>query len=139
MVVTVYNDNVDQQVDHAVIAGITIADQIIAARQSQSMVMAMQSRLFITFSTVFFALSISTSLMTTLLISARIIFVQRQSSGATNEGVKSLYKATIEIIVESAAIYSVTLLVLIIVLSRPHGLSAQFYAQNIHAQIAVCT
>lgn len=91
------------------------------------------SRNFVNFSRAFFSLSIATSLMTTLLITLRIALVQREMRKA---GLKiTSYSALIEILVESAAMYSVTLLLFVILQSIKN--EALYYPQNIHAQIAV--
>lgn len=100
------------------------------------MEVAHKSGQFVTFSTVFFSLSIATSLMTALLIAARIFSVQRET-GKAGIGARNTYNSIIEIVVESAAIYSVTLLVLIIALTRDHTPTAESFTESIHAQIAV--
>ncbi|KAF9485686.1 hypothetical protein BDN70DRAFT_538302 [Pholiota conissans] len=91
-----------------------------------------ESQKFMSFSNVFFSLSIGTSLTTTLLITLRIALVQRRLRKA---GLKiTSYSALIEILVESAAMYSVTLLLFVILQSTKN--EALFYPQNIHAQVA---
>jgi hypothetical protein len=118
------------------IVGITIAGQISLSLGHESTFAAQKAAKFVKFSTVFFSLSIATSLMTALLIAARIISVQRVT-GKAGIGTRNSYNSIIEIVVESAAIYSVTLIAFIIVLVRPHTTTAQYFSQNIHAQIAV--
>lgn len=75
--------------------------------------------------------------MTTLLIVARVISVQRVSGKAGNGTSRNTYSPIIEIVVESAAIYSVSLLAFVIILTRHHTANSQYFAENIHAQIAV--
>ncbi|KAF5348464.1 hypothetical protein D9756_009536 [Leucocoprinus leucothites] len=87
---------------------------------------------YVNFSTAYFALSIGTSLFTTFCIALRIILVQRAAAKATKIR-KNPYRAAIEIPVESAALYSATLLIFVI-LDVTKNVNA-FYAQNIHAQM----
>lgn len=92
-----------------------------------------KTKQFVTLSSAYFALSIATSLTTTLLIALRIFLIQR---AARKIGVKSKsYSAILEILIESAALYSATLLIFVVLNSR-HNINF-YYAQNIHAQIAV--
>jgi hypothetical protein len=91
---------------------------------------------FVTFSTVFFSLSIATSFMTALLIAARIIAVQR-TTGKAGIGDRNTYNSAVEIVVESAAIYCVTLLAFIIVLTRHNTPTSQFFTVGVHSQISV--
>jgi len=74
--------------------------------------------------------------MTALLIAARIISVQR-ITGKAGIQVRNTYNSTIEIVVESAATYSVTLLVLIISLTRHRTLTSEGFSESVHSQIAV--
>ena len=71
-------------------------------------------------------MSIGTSLTTAALITARVLYVQR--------ALRRSGKAIIEIVVESAVLYSITLLIFLVwdVTKNPNV----FYAQNIHAQMA---
>ncbi|EEB91512.1 hypothetical protein MPER_10114, partial [Moniliophthora perniciosa FA553] len=87
---------------------------------------------FVAFSTAYFVLSIATSLFTTFLLALRIILVQRAAVKATGHR-KNPFSAAIEIPVESAALYSLSLLIFVI-LNVTKNVNA-FYAQNIHAQM----
>ncbi|ESK85842.1 hypothetical protein Moror_2366 [Moniliophthora roreri MCA 2997] len=87
---------------------------------------------FVSFSTAYFVLSIATSLSTTFLLALRIVMVQRAAVKATGHR-KNPFSAAIEIPVESAALYSLTLLIFVI-LNVTKNVNA-FYAQNIHAQM----
>lgn len=121
------------QADIIVLAGIIVNDQVVGLESNVTYVVVQKTKQFVTLSSAYFALSISTSLATTLLITLRILLVQR---AARRIGVKtSSYSAVIEILVESAALYSATLLVFVILNSR-HNVNF-YFAQNIHAQVAV--
>jgi hypothetical protein len=89
---------------------------------------------FTTLNTAYFALSISTSLTTTLLIALRILLVQRAARKVGMEKYNA-YHSVIEILVESASLYSATLLIFVI-LNTKMNINI-YYAQNIHAQVAV--
>jgi hypothetical protein len=117
-------------------AGLAIAGQIDASLQMESLTAAEAEHQFIIYSTAFFSLSIATSLMTCLLTAGRIINVQRATTSVRLDS-ESPYRSTIEIVVESAAIYSVTLLVFIIILTRDDNPTSQYFAQSVHAQFAV--
>jgi len=77
-------------------------------------------------------MSIVTSLTTTSLIIFRIIQVQRISP---ESGGHRKFRPVIEIIVESAILYSVTLIVFTALDVTKS--SNVFFAQNVHAQMAV--
>lgn len=117
---------------HSVFAGLIISDQVIALSTKEAFTMAKKSAEFVTFSTVYFSLSIATSLTTTLLITLRILIVQRASK---NNMQKDSFNPIIEILIESAALYSVTLLIFVVLVITKN--SNVYYAQNIHAQMAV--
>lgn len=87
---------------------------------------------FLAFSTAYFVLSIATSLFTTTFLALRIVMVQRAAVKATGHR-KNPFSAAVEIPVESAALYSLTLLIFVI-LNVTKNVNA-FYAQNIHAQM----
>lgn len=89
---------------------------------------------YVAFSTAYFALSIATSLFTTFFIALRIILVQRAAYKSTKSR-RNPYSAAIEIPVESAVMYSATLLTFVILDVTKNGNA--FYAQNIHAQMTV--
>lgn len=117
-----------------VLAGLIISDQVVAVESNISYVAVDKAHEFTTLSTAYFALSISTSLTTTLLITLRILLVQRAAIKAGMEKYNA-YSSVAEILVESAALYSATLLVFVILNTR---MNINFYfAQNIHAQVAV--
>jgi hypothetical protein len=127
------------QIYHALLqvtAGLAIAGQIDASLRKESLIAAEAEQQFLTYSTAFFSLSIATSLMTCLLTAVRIINVQRATASAGLES-ESTYRYTIEVVVESAATYSVTLLVFIIILTRHDNPTSQYFAQSVHAQFAV--
>ncbi|KAF7289823.1 hypothetical protein MIND_01356600 [Mycena indigotica] len=117
----------------AVLAGIIIADQVVARRTSEPFIAAKKSSEFINLSSIYFSLSMATSLTTTLLISLRIFLVQRAASFASPQAHK-LFNPIIEILVESAALYSATLLAFV-VFNTQKSVNV-YYAQNIHAQLA---
>lgn len=115
-----------------VLAGIVISNQVIALSTKEAFTMIKKSAEFITFSTAHFSLSVATSLMTTLLITVRILIVQHASK---NNVQKNNFNPVLEILIESAALYSFTLLIFVVLLIRKN--SNVYYAQNIHAQIVV--
>ncbi|KIP06254.1 hypothetical protein PHLGIDRAFT_515790 [Phlebiopsis gigantea 11061_1 CR5-6] len=116
----------------AVLAGLIVHDQVVGLESDVTYVVVQKTQQFVTLSTAYFALSIATSLATTLLITLRILSVQHatRKAGART----SSYNAAVEILVESAALYSATLLVFVVLNSR-HDINF-YYAQNIHAQVA---
>jgi len=111
----------------SVLAGMIISDQVTALSTKEAFTVAKKSAEFVTLSTAYFSMSIATSLSTALLITARVLYVQR--------ALRRSGKAIIEIVVESAVLYSITLLIFLVwdVTKNPNV----FYAQNIHAQMAV--
>ncbi|KAJ7649364.1 hypothetical protein DFH06DRAFT_1475777 [Mycena polygramma] len=116
-----------------VLAGFIVADQVNAARSSEAFAAAKTSTRFVQFSTIYFSLSVATSLTTASLIALRLLLVQRMSkrrgSGAHNQSINSI----IEIPIESALLYSVTLLTMVVLDVKKN---VNFgYAQNIHAQM----
>ncbi|KAI0312427.1 hypothetical protein OF83DRAFT_659555 [Amylostereum chailletii] len=116
----------------AVLAGLIINDQVVALDSDVPYTVVQKTKQFVTLSSAYFALSISTSLTTTLLITLRVLLVQRASR---KFGVKrNPYSAVIEILVESAVLYSATLLIFVVLNSRKD--TNFYFAQNIHAQVA---
>ncbi|KAJ7053312.1 hypothetical protein C8F01DRAFT_1260644 [Mycena amicta] len=118
----------------AVLAGIIVNDQVVARRSSEPFIVAKKSAEFISLSSVYFSLSMATSLTTTLFIALRVILVQRSASSIGARITTRRFNPIMEILVESAVLYSLTLLTFV-------ALNAQksvnvYYAQNIHAQIA---
>ncbi|KAL0577689.1 hypothetical protein V5O48_004293 [Marasmius crinis-equi] len=91
---------------------------------------------FVAFSTAYFVLSIATSVITTFFLAMRIILVQRAAFKATGRR-DNPFSAAIEIPVESAVLYSISLLIFVVlnVTKNPNA----FYAQNIHAQVTGLT
>jgi hypothetical protein len=117
-----------------VLAGFIISDQVVALRSLEAFTVAKKSQEFVKFSTVYFSLSVATSLTTTLLITLRILLVQRVSKqNGVNNG--RTFNPIVEILIESAVLYSVTLLTFV-VLDIEKNVNV-YYAQNIHAQMAV--
>lgn len=114
------------------IAGVIIADQVLASTIKVPFTVAKKSSEFVTLSIVYFWMSIATSLMTTSLIIFRILQVQRMSP---ESGSHRRFRPAIEIIVESAILYSVTLIIFTAL--DVIKTSNVFFAQNIHAQMAV--
>ncbi|KAJ6590678.1 hypothetical protein DFH09DRAFT_1245111 [Mycena vulgaris] len=96
----------------AILAGFIISDQVIALKSLEAFNIAKKSEEFIKFSTVYFSLSVATSLTMTLLITLRILLI----------------------FIESAVLYSTTLL-MFVVLDLRKDVNI-YYAQNIHAQMA---
>jgi len=117
----------------AILAGFIISDQVVALRSLEAFTIAKKSEEFVKFSTVYFSLSVATSLTTTLLITLRILLVQRVSKqNGVNNG--RTFNPIVEILIESAVLYSVTLLTFV-VLDIEKNVNV-YYAQNIHAQMA---
>ncbi|KAJ7695400.1 hypothetical protein B0H17DRAFT_1008470 [Mycena rosella] len=117
----------------AILAGFIISDQVVALRSLEAFTVAKKSEEFVKFSTVYFSLSVATSLTTTLLITLRIIFVQRMSK-KNGTGTYHTFNPIMEILIESAVLYSVTLLTFVVLDIRKN--TNVYYAQNIHAQMA---
>lgn len=117
-----------------VLAGLIVSDQVIATSSKIAFTVTQKTEEFVTLSTVYFALSIATSLTTTLLISLRIGLVQRAAKKA-GIAKRNTYNAVIEILVESAVLYSATLLIFVVLNTRKN--INFYYPQNIHAQVAV--
>jgi hypothetical protein len=78
---------------------------------------------------VYFSLSLATTIISTLLIIARIIYIGLRSNTL------SRYSVVIEMIVESALLYSVNLSIFLPLLVRPDFLSG--FPQSTLAQITV--
>ncbi|KAJ7895717.1 hypothetical protein B0H13DRAFT_2034904 [Mycena leptocephala] len=118
----------------AVLAGLIINDQVTALRSSEAFVVAKKSQEFVNLSTVYFSLSVATSLTTTFLISLRIILVQRMSK-KHGSATYQAFNPIMEILIESAVLYSVTMLTFV-VLDVKKDVNV-YYAQNIHAQMGL--
>ncbi|KAJ6481447.1 hypothetical protein C8R47DRAFT_1073811 [Mycena vitilis] len=116
------------------LAGFIVADQVTAAQSSEPLTAAKTSKEFVQLSTIYFSLSVATSLTTTFLIIMRLALFQRMSkrlgTGAHSQSLNSV----IEILIESALLYSITLLTFV-VLDANKDVNL-YYAQNIHAQMA---
>ncbi|KAJ7649363.1 hypothetical protein DFH06DRAFT_1475776, partial [Mycena polygramma] len=118
----------------AVLAGIIVANQVTAAQRSEAFAAAKKSTEFIQLSTIYFSLSVATSLSTTFLITLRIVLLQRMSKRLGNGAHSRSLNSIIEILIESALLYSVVLLAFVILdVKKDVNLG---YAQNIHAQMA---
>ncbi|KAJ7173011.1 hypothetical protein C8R43DRAFT_679035 [Mycena crocata] len=117
----------------AVLAGIIVSDQVVALRSLEAFTVAKKSAEFVKFSTIYFSLSVATSLTTTFLITVRILLVQRMSK-QTGTGSHRSFNPIMEILIESAVLYSVTLLTFVVLDVKKD--TSVFYAQNVHAQMA---
>ncbi|KAF8832889.1 hypothetical protein HHX47_DHR1001671 [Lentinula edodes] len=93
-----------------------------------------ESNTFIILNTAAGGLSIVTSITGTSLIIIKIIGAQRLTAGVFPNR-RNRYNGAIEIIAESAVLYSITLLSLIVCVATKD--TNTFYALNIHAQVAV--
>ena len=115
-----------------VLAGFIVGDQFVWLQRHVVVTQEMKE-VILTLFAAYSALSIATSLTTTLLITLRILLVQRAARmvGAVGSG----YGAVVEILVESAVFYSAALLALVVFSSRRDV--NLYYAQSIHAQTAV--
>ncbi|KAF7324071.1 hypothetical protein MKEN_00629500 [Mycena kentingensis (nom. inval.)] len=128
----------------AALAIVIVNDQVISRRTSEPFTAAKKSAEFIKLSSVYFSLSMGTSLLTTLLITLRILMVQRTSyylrrtfkipGQDSNTSSARRFNPFVEVLVESAALYSATLLAFV-VFSTQKSINV-YYAQNIHAQMA---
>ncbi|KDR71299.1 hypothetical protein GALMADRAFT_143993 [Galerina marginata CBS 339.88] len=115
-----------------VLAGLAIHSKVVLQEANVAVnVIQQHSRTFVSMSNAFFSLSIATSLTATVLISLRIFLSQRAFRKA---GLKFSYNSVIEIVVESAALYSITLLLFVIFESQHNALL--YYPQEIHAQVS---
>ncbi|KAJ7791793.1 hypothetical protein B0H14DRAFT_2395297 [Mycena olivaceomarginata] len=117
----------------AVLAGFIVSDQVTALKSLEPFTVAKKSEQFVQLSTIYFSLSVATSLTTTFLITLRILLVQRMSK-KTGTGSHRSFNPIMEILVESAVLYSVSLLTFV-VLDVKKDINV-YYAQNIHAQMA---
>ncbi|KAJ7677727.1 hypothetical protein DFH06DRAFT_1316532 [Mycena polygramma] len=113
----------------AVFAGLIISDQVGADKSSEAFTIAKKSQEFVRFSTIYFSLSVATSLTTTLLITVRILLLQRMAKKIRS----SIHRSLLEIPVESAVLYSATLLTFLALDVEKN--TNYYYAQNIHAQM----
>ncbi|KAK7441591.1 hypothetical protein VKT23_016583 [Stygiomarasmius scandens] len=95
-----------------------------------------QTRNFVVFSIAYFSTSIATSITATFLITLRIIIVQKSTAetSLSKNKLSQRYKGVIEIIVESAVLYSITLLIMVVFIATKN--TNVYYPQNIHAQMA---
>ncbi|KAJ7343972.1 hypothetical protein DFH08DRAFT_702035 [Mycena albidolilacea] len=119
-----------------VLGGIVISDQVIKLRSLEPFVVAKKSRDFVRLSTIYFSLSVATNLTTTLLITLRIALVQRSAKKAGTRTHHN-FNPIMEILIESAVLYSATLLTFVVLnVERNANL---YYAQNIHAQMVSLT
>ena len=93
-------------------------------------------RFFINTSVPYTALSVATSLYASLLITLRIVLIQHEMSVfETGVAISKSYSKVKEIVIESCALYSASLLAYIILTAKKDpNLS---YPENIHPQIAV--
>jgi len=121
------------------LAIISIHIQVQASQNHDPLLIVKQANDFVRFSTAYFSISIATSLTTTILISLRILLVELSAikAGIHSASGRNTYYAVIEIIVEAAVLYSITLLIMVCFISTKNGNLP--YAQNIHAQVAVRT
>ncbi|KAJ6505889.1 hypothetical protein C8R47DRAFT_1209827 [Mycena vitilis] len=117
-----------------VLAGLIVANQVTAAQGSEAFATAKTSTELIKLSTIYFSLSVATSLSTTFLITLRILLLQRMSKRLGNGAHSQSLNSIIEILIESALVYSVSLLAFV-VLDAKKDVNLG-YAQNIHAQMA---
>ncbi|KAJ6449298.1 hypothetical protein C8R45DRAFT_1006325 [Mycena sanguinolenta] len=85
------------------------------------------SNAFVDFALPYFSMCLVTTLLATILIVSRIIWVTRAQTGSAFSG----YRSVIEMIVESALLYSVTLIVYIALLFGPDTDNNDGYAQAI--------
>ncbi|KAJ6481446.1 hypothetical protein C8R47DRAFT_1322135, partial [Mycena vitilis] len=113
----------------AVFAGLIISDQVGADKSSEAFTIAKKSQEFVHFSTIYFSLSVATSLTTTLLITVRILLLQRMAKKIGS----SIHRSLWEIPIESAVLYSATLLTFLALDVEKN--TNYYYAQNIHAQM----
>ncbi|KAF7306277.1 hypothetical protein MIND_00418600 [Mycena indigotica] len=127
----------------AVLAGILIRYQLTALRASTPFVVEQTAAKFLKINTIYFSLSIATSLTTTFLIVLRIVLVQLAAratrrtpgvEGSNGQLAAKDFNFIIEILVESAMLYSVTLLTFVVF--DLHKSANAIYAQNIQSQMA---
>lgn len=122
-----------ERVYRTVLAIISIIGQVLVAQSRTPGVVPLH---FVKFTTPYLALSCATSLLTTSLIAAKIFMIQREFKGiGTQSNHRQSHAKVVEMIVESAVLYSVNLLVFV-VLTAMKNISLS-YPQNIHPQIAV--
>lgn len=116
-----------------VLAVISIVGQVLVTQSRTPGVVPLH---FVKFSTPYLTLSCATSQLTTALIAVRIFQVQREFKSIGSQPFhRRSHAKVVEIIVESAVIYSVNLLVFV-VLTAMKSINLS-YPQNIHPQIAV--
>lgn len=118
-----------------VVAVISVVGQVALARDPEPTPVGEH---FAEFTTPYEALSLTTSLLTTGLIAYRIFMVQRSCRrlGIDTKGRFGSYSRILEILVESAAIYSVNLIAFVILTARKDIRLS--YPELIHPQISVC-
>lgn len=89
---------------------------------------------FVDYARPYFSLCLSTTLMATLLIVVRIVWVSRGNKALGFSG----YRAVIEMVVESAFLYSATLIVYIALLFGSTTTDNDGYAQAVLIEMTVC-
>ncbi|KAJ3862260.1 hypothetical protein EV359DRAFT_45541, partial [Lentinula novae-zelandiae] len=117
---------------HKGILALSIA-AIPSAASADNTLSNIESNTFIILNTAAGGLSIVTSITGTSLIIIKIIGAQRLTAGVFPNR-RNRYNGAIEIIAESAVLYSITLLSLIVCVATKD--TNTFYALNIHAQVA---
>lgn len=107
--------------------------QIKSAEKVQNVLL--DSKLFIDTGTIYLSLSFATTLVVTILISYRILSIDRSNRKLVGEDreSRSLYYHALEIVIESAALYSIAELALLILLVR--ALPTYKFAQDVVAQV----
>ena len=118
----------------SVVAAISIVGQVALTRDP---IPTPVGEHFANFTTPYEALSLTTSLSTTLLIIYRVYMVQRTTRqlGIATKGRFGSYSRIVEILVESAALYSVNLIAFIVLTVRKDIRLS--YPELIHPQVAV--
>jgi hypothetical protein len=117
-----------------VLGTIACVEQVITIEGKDGFIPQRFAQQAIDITTAYFALSIATSLTTSTLITLRIVLLQRFSH---NAGIQSStrYQRIIEVVAESAILYSITLLSYLISTAR-RGV-VQTYFQSVHSQVVV--
>lgn len=88
---------------------------------------------FVDYALPYFSMCLVTTLLATILIVFRIVWLTRNQAGSAFSG----YRAVIEMIVESALLYSITLIVYIALLFGPDTDNNDGYAQAILIHMTV--
>ncbi|KAF7361065.1 hypothetical protein MSAN_01137400 [Mycena sanguinolenta] len=89
------------------------------------------SNAFVDYARPYFSMCLVTTLLATVLIVFRILWLTRDQTGTAFSG----YRAIIEMIVESALLYSVTLIIYIVLLFGPDTSNNDGYAQAVLIQM----